>query len=168
MIDVHEPASRVNDDTLGPAIVNWSWIGTGAYTAIAILAAIWPDHLASAAAVVSIVLFLVGCVVFLAAYAIAVQRSRTQVIGIGGLYFLSGTAPVRIRVRLLSSLGVQLAVAIVTSSVRLYTPLAFGFLVPVYGLGLCGLWGARHGTFADRPPPPHRRPRGERRRRPTP
>jgi hypothetical protein len=28
--------------------------------------------------------------------------------------------------------------------------MAFGFLVPVFGLGLAGLWGARYGTFAAR------------------
>jgi hypothetical protein len=35
----------------------------------------------------------------------------------------------------------------------LYSPLAFGILVPVFGLGLCGLWGARYGTFEPRPVP---------------
>jgi hypothetical protein len=31
--------------------------------------------------------------------------------------------------------------------------MASGFLVPVFGLGLCGLWGARYGTFAPRTSP---------------
>jgi hypothetical protein len=31
-------------------------------------------------------------------------------------------------------------------------PLAFGILTPLYGLGIAGLWGARHGTFAPRRP----------------
>ena len=137
----------------GTAIVNASWGGTGVYTALAVLGAIAPDTFAVPAAVVSVVLFLVGCVVFLVAYWRAVQRSRTDLIGIGGLYFLAGSAPRAAQVPLLSSLALEVVVAIVTSSIRLYTPLAFGFLVPVYGLGLCGLWGARYGTFPPRPAP---------------
>ncbi len=45
-----------------------------------------------------------------------------------------------------------------TAGVRLYTNLAAGILVPVFGLALCGLWAARHGRFAARTPPPQRRP----------
>jgi hypothetical protein len=134
----------------GSAIVNWSWIGTGVYVATAVIATIFPDGFGVPATIVSITLFAIGCVAFLWAYAVAVQRSRTDLIGIGGLYFLAGTAPNVIRFRLLASLAVEVVVAIVTSSIRLYTPLAFGFLVPVFGLGMCGLWGARYGTFPPR------------------
>jgi hypothetical protein len=28
--------------------------------------------------------------------------------------------------------------------------MAFGFLVPMFGLGMSGLWGARYGTFEPR------------------
>ena len=67
----------------------------------------------------------------------------------------SSKAPRRgvVQFRLLGSLAVQVVVAVVTASIRLYSPLAFGFLVPVYGLGMCGLWGARYGTFDPRPVP---------------
>ena len=34
--------------------------------------------------------------------------------------------------------------------IRPFTPLAFGILVPMLGLGLIALWGARHGTFPAR------------------
>jgi hypothetical protein len=96
-------------------------------------------------------LFFVGCFVFLWAYAVAVSRSRTDLIGIGGLYFLAGSAPKVVRFRLRLSFAVEIVVAIVSASIRPFTPLAFGFLVPVFGLGLCGLWGARYGTFEPRP-----------------
>ena len=43
--------------------------------------------------IVSLVLFAVGMVVFVWAYAVAVGRSRTDLIGIGGLFFLAGSAP---------------------------------------------------------------------------
>ena len=98
----------------------------------------------------SLALFAVGCVVFLWAYALAVARSRTDLIGIGGLYFLHGTAPKVVAFRLRLALIIEVAVAVATSAVRVYTSLAFGILVPVFGLGLCGLWGARFGTFAPR------------------
>ena len=73
---------------------------------------------------------------FFWAYLVAVQRSRTDLIGIGGLYFLQGTAPRTVQFRLLGSLAVEVVVAVVTASIRLYSALAFGFLVPVFGLGL--------------------------------
>ena len=54
------------------------------------------------------------------------------------------------------ALGVQVVVAVVTAISRTTTDgrtgstLAFGVLAPMMGLGLNGLWGATHGTFAPR------------------
>jgi hypothetical protein len=45
---------------------------------------------------------------------------------------------------------VQVVVALVTAIARPFTGLAFGILVPVFGLGLAGLWGARRGSFPSR------------------
>ena len=56
-----------------------------------------------------------------------------------------------VQVRMLVPLAIQVVVALLTASIRLYTPLAFGILVPMWGLGLAGLWGARYGTFPPRP-----------------
>ena len=137
----------------GSAIVNVSWAGTALYTALAIAGTIAPDWFAVPTAVASIVLFFIGCIVFLWAYGVAVARSRTDLIGIGGLYFLADSAPKVVRFRLRISFGLEVAAAIVSSSIRPFTPMAFGFLVPVFGLGLMGLWGARHGTFAPRAAP---------------
>ncbi len=131
-------------------IIKASWIGTALFTVTAIAAAIDPDLFAGVALAVSLVLFLVGCVIFFAAFLYAVGRSREVEIGIGGLYFLAGTAPRPVQLHLLGSLGTEVVVAFATASARPFTSLAFGMLVPVYGLGLCGLWGARHGTFAPR------------------
>jgi hypothetical protein len=134
----------------GEAIINASWAGTGVYVALALAGTILPDTFAIPTAIVSGALFLVGCVAFFWAYAVAVSRSRTDLIGIGGLYFLAGTAPKVVRFRLRSSFALEIVAALVSSSIRPFTPMAFGFLVPVFGLGLCGLWGARHGTFEPR------------------
>jgi hypothetical protein len=146
----------MSDDTTelrGAPIITVSWIGTGVYVVTALVATVFPDGFGVAATTVSLVLFAIGCAVFLWAYLVAVQRSRTDLIGIGGLYFLQGTAPRTVQLHLLGSLVVEVVVAVVTASIRLYSALAFGFLVPVFGLGMCGLWAARYGTFEPRPAP---------------
>jgi hypothetical protein len=135
------------DDGVGRGIVVWSWRGTAVFVVTAVAAAISPDLFRWPALTVAIALFAIGCVVFLWAFAIAVERSRIVAIGIGGLYFLAGSAPKRVQAHLMGSLAVQVVVAIVTASVRVFTSLAFGILVPVFGLGMAGLWGARHGAF---------------------
>jgi hypothetical protein len=143
-------ADEEDSDTAGAAIVNLSFAGTSIYTALAIAGTISSDVFAVATGVVSVVLFFAGCIVFLWAYGIAVARSRTDLIGIGGLYFLAGTAPRDVRFRLRLSFAIEVVAATASSSVRPFTPMAFGFLVPVFGLGTMGLWGARYGTFARR------------------
>jgi hypothetical protein len=114
-----------------------------------------PDAFGGAALAVDAALFAAGCVLFAFAFFRAADRSRTQAIGIGGLFFLAGdVAPPHVRRRLIGALVVQTTVALVTAGVRLYTNLAAGTLVPVFGLGLCGLWAATHGRFDRRPPTP--------------
>lgn len=148
---------RTGSGEPGRGIIVWSWRGTWLFTVTAIAATALED-LRIVALVAALVLFTIGCVVFLLAFAVAVERSRTEAIGIGGLYFLSGSAPSRARRQLLGSLGIEVAVALVTASVRAFTSLAFGVLVPIYGLALAGLWGARHGAFESRYDEPHAGP----------
>ena len=137
----------------GESIINASWAGTGVYVALAVAGRSSRIRSPHRPAIVSGALFVIGCVAFFWAYAVAVSRSRTDLIGIGGLYFLAGTAPKVVRFRLRLSLALEIVAALVSSSIRPFTPMAFGFLVPVFGLGMCGLWGARHGTFEPRPAP---------------
>ncbi|MCX7620321.1 MAG: hypothetical protein N2037_05675 [Acidimicrobiales bacterium] len=135
----------------GEWLVKLSWLGSVAFAVTAAAAAAFPEPLVYISVPLAIGLFAVGVVVFLWAYVVAISRSRTDLIGIGGLYFLVGCAPRRVRNQMLWSFGVQVVVALVTASLRPYTPLAFGILVPTYGLGLAGLWGARYGVFPSRP-----------------
>jgi hypothetical protein len=95
-----------------------------------------------------------GIGLFFWAYAVAVGRSRTDSIGIGGLFFLAGpdTAPRPDRRNLLASLATQAGIALASAGARPFTTLAFGVLVPLYGLALTGLYGACHGRFGPRPP----------------
>ena len=135
----------------GQAIVRVSWAGTAAVAITAIPAAAADSWMGQAVAV-DLLLFVGGIAIFLWAYGIAVGRSRENEIGIGGLYFLQGTAPADVRNQLLGSLAAQTVIALATAGLRPFTPLAFGILVPVWGLGLSGFWGARYGTFGPRVP----------------
>lgn len=142
----------------GPGIIRASWIGTALLSVTAILAAIAPTTFIAVSVGVAMVMFFVGIGLFFWAYAVAVARSRTDLIGMGGLFFLAGSAPRSVQRSLLGSLIVEIVVALATAGVHPFTPLAFGVLAPMYGLALCGLWAARHGTFPPRPPD-EKRPR---------
>ena len=131
----------------GQAILNWSWFGTSVFTVTAVTATIWPRGFQWPNLVVSLILFVAGTAAMVRAFLLAVERSRHQVVGIGGLYFAAGSAPRQVQRILLTSLAVQIVVALVTASIRIYTSAAFGILVPVWGLGLTGLWCARFGEF---------------------
>ena len=109
-------------------------------------------------AVTAIVLFAIGVFAFLWSYWSAVQRSRTHEIAVTQLYFLLGTAiPAPVRLTMNLTLLVQFIVAIATTFARPNGPdgnpgssLAVGFLVPMLGFGLTGLWAATHGNFDTR------------------
>ena len=136
----------------GRVIVLADTVGTALFAGTAILEAVllrrWTEVLGVA---VALVLFALGCVAFLLGYARAIQRSRTEELSVAGLFLLAGPAvpsPVKRRLGLL--LAAQITVALATALARSYTPLAFGILVPVFGVGLNGLWAARHGRFPGR------------------
>jgi hypothetical protein len=141
----------------GAGILRASWTGTAAFGVTAVAGAAAQGVLSWLAFAVAVTLFVIGCVVFVWAYAVAVRRSRTDEIAVAGLYLLSGSTPKPVRRQLLSSLAVEVVVAFATAAARPYTIAATGILVPVYGLGMAGLWAARHGTFAPRQPTPRRR-----------
>ncbi len=141
---------RVDDGHQGAGVVNGAFAGTGALVAAAAVGVAAPDSFGPLTAVVSGGLFAVGVIAFLWGYANGVVRSREEKITLGGLFFLSHTAPPVVRFRLRAALGIQVVVAVVAASVRPYTSVAFAVLAPMYGLGLLALWGARYGTFFPR------------------
>src|SRR5688572_7911839 len=82
---------------------------TGLLCVFALGAAIAPDEVEIALAAYAVLCFVIGVVAFLWAYAIAVGRSRQDLIGVGGLYFLTGdVAPRRERNWLRGLLVVQI------------------------------------------------------------
>jgi hypothetical protein len=131
-------------------IVRLSLAGTAVFAVVALAATATPDTLAIAAVLVDLVLFAAGCLAFVLALVRAAARSRTDELTLSGLFWLSGAAPAPVRRTLLGAFGVEVVLALATASARPFTGLAFGILVPTYGLGLAGLWGARAGTFPPR------------------
>ena len=165
MDDVEQVAARrtprrpVDEASAGDVIIRADLFGTALFGVTAALAAVVFTSLWQwVAAVTALVLFAVGVVTFLWSYYNAVQRSRRDVIAVSSLYFLLGAAtPARVRRVMLSTLLLQVVIAVVTTFARLDGPdgkpgssLALGFLVPMLGFGLNGLWAAYHAAFPPR------------------
>jgi hypothetical protein len=112
-------------------------------------------------AVTAMTLFAIGVFAFLWSYWLAVQRSRVDELSVSQLYLLLGPAiPKRIRRTLWLALLAQVAIATITTFARPDGPdgnpgssLTVGFLVPMLGFGLNGLWAVTHGTFTPRSAP---------------
>jgi hypothetical protein len=115
-------------------------------------------------AAVSMLLFAAGAATSLWAYAAALERSRTDNVGVANLFLLSGeTAPLPVRRTMWLCLGVQIAVALAGAIIGVVgldegrlNALAFGVLVPMFGIGANGLWAARHGRYGPRIAPEER------------
>jgi len=131
----------------GTGIIRASDAATAVFVTVAVASAFFLEQFKVVVVVVSLSLFAVGCAAFLWAFALAVGRSRTDAMGIGGLFFLQGTAPRPVQLRLVGAVVVQSAVALATAAAHPFTSQAFVILAPMFGLGLAGLWGARHGRF---------------------
>ncbi|MGH8975251.1 MAG: hypothetical protein ACRD0C_18865 [Acidimicrobiia bacterium] len=140
----------------GRGIVWASWVGTAVFAATALAArADSPDRFVDRgplypAMVVALALFAASLP--LAIYALAKGALRTarneEKVTVGGLFFLSRSAPPPVRLALLGSLAACLVVTAVTAAAE-----PFGILVPVWPLALCGVWAARHGSFPPIPQP---------------
>lgn len=108
--------------------------------------------------VVSMVLFVIGAVGCLWAYVSALERSRVDEIGVANLYLLTGpTAPTRVKRTMSVALAAQVVLSLTGAIVgaaglsgNQVNALAFGILVPMFGLALNALWAVRHGRFGPR------------------
>jgi len=95
---------------------------------------------------VSLALFGSALMIWFYAFGVAIVRSaRGDDIGVGGLFFLFGSAPSDVRRWLFGALGVSVVLAFATATAN-----AYAALEPMFPLALVGLWGARHGTFPPR------------------
>jgi hypothetical protein len=139
-------------------IVRSNILITGVFTFLTFLAAwLFTPGLRGMIVAVDLALFAIGCFAFIWSYFSAVQRSRTDEISVAGLFALAGgVAPRRITMVMNSCLAAQVVVGLIGAIVRSSTDgragstLAFGVLVPIFGLGLNGLWSSRLGVFPPR------------------
>ena len=130
----------------GRRIVVASWVGVALFAVTAVPAAVGVSGFDVVALIVDVLLFLVGVVVFLWAFAVALVRSsQGDDIVVASLFLVQGPVPTPVRRQLFAALVVTVIVAGATGTAD-----AFGILVPMYSLGLIGLWGARHGVFPPR------------------
>ena len=145
----------MNDNTAaGDVLITANLAGTALFAVTATLAAVFfTTFWQWVGAITALALFAVGVFAFLWSYYNAVQRSRRDEIGVIQLYLLLGPpTPSRVRQVMLGALVAQFVIAVATTFARLEGPdgkpgssLALGFLVPMLGFGLNGLWAAYHG-----------------------
>ena len=139
----------------GDGLVRADVWATAVFAVVAATAAVFPDVFVAPFVVVSLALFAAGCVTFVWGFLKGIGRSREEVVSLGGLFFLGGdVAPARVRRAFQVLLALQVIASVAAAVARPFTPLAFGVLVPMLGIGLMALWGARYGTFPDRPDEP--------------
>ena len=157
--DVEVVADNVDRSAAGEVVILADYVGTVLFGVTAALAAIiFTTPFQWIAAVTAMLLFAIGVFSFLWAYYNAVVRSRRDDISVLGLYLLVGPpTPARVRRRMNGALLAQIAIAAITTFTRLDGPdgepgssLALGFIVPMFGFGLNGLWAAYHAAFPRR------------------
>ena len=146
---------------MNSAIVRLNMVATAGFVVATVIATwVFAPWMRVGIVIVDLVLFAIGVVGFLWGYFAAVQRSRTDEISVAELFLLMGSvAPRPVRQVMSWCLGAQVVVGLTGAIVRNSTDgkpgstLAFGVLVGMCGLGLNGMWAAKHGYFA-----PRRRP----------
>jgi hypothetical protein len=129
----------------GHRLVTWTTAATVAFVVTAASAVAFPGPVRFAAAVYAIVLFIIGTALMLAAFGVAVARSRTETVTLGGTFLLSDSAPPGVQRRFWLLLAVQIVVSLAAASLRPFTPVAFAILAPMSVFGAMAWWGARHG-----------------------
>ena len=145
---VPEPKPTRFGEMAGIGIVGLDAVGTVAFVVATALASVWESSASNLInLVVSAALFLGGCAAFTVGFLRAVGRSRAEVVDLAGLFYLTGSAPQVTRRSMLGLWFLQIAVASL-SVIAVQPP--FGVMVPVWGIGLISVWGARHGSFPAR------------------
>jgi len=141
-------------------LVRGNLVGTAVFLlALMIAVPFKGDRLAQVTiGVVSLVLFAIGIATSLWAYTSALERSRAEEVGVANLYLLTGaTAPQAIKRAMVGALVVQIVAALIGAIVGVaglqendVNALAFGVLVPMFGIGMNGAWAARYGSYGPR------------------
>jgi hypothetical protein len=151
----------MNPSTRSPnALVRANVVGTALFTLVMACAVPLRDQRWAqiVVVVVSMTLFTIGAAGCLWAYVSALDRSRVDEIGVANLFLLTGTtAPRPVKRAMAVALAAQVVVSLAGATIgaaglsgRQVNALAFGILVPMFGLSMNALWAVRHGHFGPR------------------
>lgn len=137
----------MTDPTAGAAIIRADQIGTAALVAGVAVGASSNQAAEVALLVIAAVLFLGGCVAFGVGFVRSAGRSRFEIVDLAGTFYLTGSAPDRVRKQLLGLWFAQIAIAAV--AIPLTDP-PFAVMAPVWGIGIITWWASAHATFPPR------------------
>lgn len=130
----------------GEWIIRSAWIGNALFAVTAIPVALGIDAFDAPSVVVALALFFVSLVIWCWALGAAIARTaRGDDVQVTSLFLMEGKAPSAVRWWLYGAFAVCLAITVGTAAAN-----PFGVLVPMYPLGLIGLWGAKHGVYPAR------------------
>lgn len=146
-------AQRQRTTVVHPRPIQVAMAVTGAHvliTAFAVVAGNWAQ---TVLVVFSLGAFLLGAVVYAVAFVIAASRSRDEELWFGGAFFLTESVAAQpARRALYSCLALQCVTGIAGAVIAPFTAMAFGILVPLFGLGSLAWYGARWGEFSPKAP----------------
>ena len=144
----------------GARVVRLDLVGTAVFLVALAIAVPWRAQRFAQYLIggVSMVLFAIGVATTLWAYTRALERSRVEEVGVANLYLLTGqTAPKAVGRTMTLALVVQILAALGGAWVGVVgldqgqlNALAFGVLVPMFGIGMNGVWAALHGSYGPR------------------
>jgi hypothetical protein len=144
----------------GASVVRLDLVGTAMFLVALAIAAPLRTHRFAQFLIggVSMFLFGIGVATTLWAYTRALDRSRVEEVGVANLYLLTGdTAPKVVGRTMSTALAVQVLAALGGAWIGVVgldkgqlNALAFGVLVPMFGIGMNGVWAAKHGSYGPR------------------
>ena len=149
-VDDPEGEQDLPDPERGAELVRANLVATAVLGVVLAAGVAAPDSLGVVAAFVSLGYLLAGIIAFGISFFAAAERSRTEELSVAGLYCLAEGAPRRTRWLMLTAIIGQTVLSLTAAAIRPFTVLAFGTLAPMLGLGLAGVWSARHGVFRPR------------------
>ncbi len=111
-----------------------------------------PDGVRNVVALACCAVFIAGAALFAWAFTIAAGRSRMEDITVAGAFFLAGSVDKPERRWAFGFLTAQTVIGFAGAIADPYTTMAFGVLVPMFGLGVIAFLGSAHGAFRQRKP----------------
>jgi hypothetical protein len=139
-----------NGESEGLWIIALAWQSTVALIPFLLVGLINVDRFGIFVVVISCSYFFIGLSCLLSALLIGLSRSKFEIVNVGNLFLLQGSAPKPVQKIFLASLFFQSLSVVVVAAMRPYSMLAFGVLAPTLVIGLLALWGAKHGKFTSR------------------